>query len=417
MIRCKQVTREFVRAALVASFLMAGVPDGFAQETVRPEVGKPLQAAQDLMKGHKYKDALAKIREADGITGKTSYETYMIERMRASAATGAKENDTATKAYEAVIASGKAPAADQLKIIEALATNYYNARDFAAANKWGARYLKEGGTGGQIRTMMIQSYFQSGDFAASAKESLLDVEADEKAGRTPSEEKLQLLANSYLRQKNNNGYAATVEKMLNYYPKKSLWANVISNVQKKPGFSDRLALDVYRLQLATGNLSSTNDFMEMAQLALQGGFAAEGKKAIDDGFANGALGKGAEAERHKRLRALAETRVAEAQKLVAGGQEDADANAAKDGNALVVLGEKLVANGQAAKGVALMEAGIKKGSLRRPEDAKLHLGLAQIQAGQKSKGIQTLKTVQGTDGVADLARLWIIFSQKSNGQS
>ena len=61
-----------------------------------------------------------------------------------------------------------------------------------------------------------------------------------------------------------------------------------------------------------------------------------------------------------------------------------------------------------------MEAGIKKGGLRRPEDAKLHLGLAYIQAGQKAKGIQMLKTVQGTDGVADLARLWIIFSQRNN---
>lgn len=416
MIRFNMFTRAIVRAAVLASILVATLPNAYAQEKVRPEVGKPLQAAQDLMKANKFKDALAKVREADAVTAKTSYETYMIERMRASAATGAKENDTAIKAFEAVVASGKAPAADQIKIIEALATSYYNARDFASAVKWGGRYFKEGGTGGQVRTLMIQSYFQSGDFAASAKESLNDIEADERAGRTPSEEKLQLLANSYLRQKNNSGYAATVEKMLNYYPKKSLWANVISNVQKKPGFSDRLGLDVYRLQLATGNLASTTDYMEMAQLAIQAGSATEAKKAIDDGFANGALGKGAEADRHKRLRDLAEKRVAESQKLAISAQDETDANAAKDGNALVVLGEKLVASGQVARGIGLMESGIKKGGLRRPEDAKLHMGLAQIQLGQKAKGIQTLKSVQGTDGVADLARLWIIFSQK-NGKA
>ena len=156
--------------------------------------------------------------------------------------------------------------------------------------------------------------------------------------------------------------------------------------------------------------------MEMAQLAIQAGNAAEAKKAIDDGFANGALGKGAEADRHKRLRDLAEKRVAEAQKTAISAQDEADANAAKDGNAQLALGEKLVASGQTARGINLMEAGIKKGGLRRPEDAKLHLGLAQIQLGQKAKGIQTLKTVHGTDGVADLARLWIIFSQK-NGQA
>ncbi|MEO8101837.1 MAG: hypothetical protein ABI790_04885 [Betaproteobacteria bacterium] len=416
MNRSNLVTRAIVRTAMLASLLVTAIPNGHAQEKVRPEVGKPLQAAQDLMKANKFKDALARVREADAVSGKTPYETYMIERMRASAATGAKEGDTAIKAYEAVIASGKAPSSDQIKIIEALATSYYNVRDYASAVKWGARYFKEGGSGGQIRTLMIQSYFQSGDFAASARESLADVEADERAGRTPSEEKLQLLANSYLRQKNNVGYAATVEKLLNHYPKKSLWANVISSVQKKPGFSDRLALDVYRLQLATGNLSSTTDYMEMAQLSIQAGNAAEGKKAIDDGFAVGALGKGPEADRHKRLRDLAEKRVAEAQKTAIGLQDETEANAQKDGNALLVLGEKVVASGQTARGIALMEAGIRKGGLRRPEDAKLHLGLAQIQLGQKAKGIQTLKSVQGTDGVADLARLWIIFTQK-NGQS
>jgi hypothetical protein len=413
MIRSNLVTRTMVRIAVLASLLMAAIPNGHAQEKVRPEVGTPLQAAQDLMKANKYKEALAKIHDADGVAAKTPYENYMIERMRASAATGAKDGNTAIKAFEAVVASGKAPQADQLKIIEALATNYYNARDFPAAIKWGTRYFKEGGTSGQVRTLMIQSYFQNGDFAASAKESLLDIEADEKAGRIPSEEKLQLLANSYLRQKNNNGYTATIEKLLNYYPKKSLWANVIAGVQRKPGFSDRLALDVYRLQLATGNLTTTNDYMEMAQLAIQAGYASEAKKAIDDGFAAGALGKGAEADRHKRLRDLAEKRVAEAQKTAISAQDETDANAAKDGNAQVVIGEKLFAAGQTARGIGLMDAGIKKGGLRRPEDAKLHLGLAQIQLGQKAKGIQTLKTVHGTDGVADLARLWIIFTQKS----
>ncbi len=399
--------------AFAAALLIAALPAAYAQEKVRPEVGKPLQQAQEMLKGKRYKDALSKLREVDSVSGKTPNESFQIEWTRANAALGAGENDTAAKAFEAVISSGKAPANAQLSIIDTLVKLYANNKDYATALKWGNRYYKEGGTNPQIRTQMIQAHFLSGDFANAAKESLADVNADEKAGRTPSEEKLQLLANSYLRQKNNAGYSATIEKMLNYYPKKSLWANVISGVQRKPGFSDRLALDVYRLQLATGNLTSTNDFMEMAQLALQGGFAAEGKKIIDDGYANGSFGKGAEAERHKRLKDLAEKRLADAKKLAAGGQEEVEANAAKDGNALVTLGEKLVANGQAEKGIALMEAGIKKGNLRRPEDAKLHLGLAYIQAGQKSKGIQALKTVQGNDGVADLARLWVIFTQKS----
>ena len=402
-----------LRASLAFTVVVgaAAVSSAYAQEAVRPEIGKPLQAASALLKSNKFKDALAKIREVDSVPNKTANETYLIESMRGSAASGAGDNETIIKSFEAVIASGKAPAATQLKLIEALAGAHYRARDYAATNKWATRYLREGGGNSQIRTLLIQSYFQSGDFANSAKESLIDIQADEKAGRTPSEEKLQLLANSYLRQKNSNGYIATIEKLLNYYPKKSLWADVISRLQRKSGFSDRLALDVYRLQLATGNLTATNDYMEMSQLALQAGFPGEAKKVVDEGYANGALGKGTDVDRQKRLRDLVEKRVAENQKVVTGSADEAAGNAAKDGNALVNLGYNLFTSGQVAKGISLMEAGIKKGELKRPDDAKLRLGTALIQSGQKAKGAQVLKSVQGTDGAHDLANLWVIFAR------
>ncbi|MCY7389754.1 MAG: hypothetical protein LH481_17145 [Burkholderiales bacterium] len=401
------------RTALTLSVVVGStaLPSAFAQEAVRPEIGKPLQAASALVKTNKFKEALTKIREVDSVPNKTANETYLIESMRGSAASGAGENETIIKSFEAVVASGKAPAATQLKIVEALVGAHYRAKDYAATNKWATRYLREGGGNPQIRTLLIQSYFQAGDFTNAAKESLTDIQADEKAGRTPSEEKLQLLANSYLRQKNTNGYIATIEKLLNYYPKKSLWADVISRLQRKPGFSDRLALDVYRMQLATGNLTATNDYMEMSQLALQAGFPGEAKKIVDEGYANGALGKGAEVDRQKRLRDLVEKRVAENQKVISGGAEETAANKAKDGNALFNLGYNLFTSGQAAKGITLMEAGITKGDLKRFDDAKLRLGTALIMSGQKAKGVQVLKGVQGTDGTQDLANLWVLFAR------
>ena len=89
----------------------------------------------------------------------------------------------------------------------------------------------------------------------------------------------------------------------------------------------------------------------------------------------------------------------------------ADAAKARDGNALVQVGQVYVSMGQADKGVALIEQGIAKGGLRRPEDAKLRLGQAQLQAAQaKSKAAATLRSVQGSDGAADIARLWILLA-------
>ena len=411
MARSGLLVRTLTLCSIALSAFLLTLPAAYAQEGARAEVATPIKAAGDLLRANRFKEALSKLRDADSVPNKTPYEVYLIESTRGSAASGAGDNATAIRSFETVINSGKAPAATQLKMVEALAGAYYRAQDYASSIKWGMRYFREGGTNAQIRTLMIQAYFQSGDFANSARESLIDIQADEKAGRAPPEEKLQLLANSYLRQKNQNGYIATIEKLLNYYPRKSLWADIISRLQRKPGFSDRLSLDVYRLQLATGNLSSTSDFMEMTQLALQAGFSGEAKKIVDDGYSTGALGKGADVERQKRLRDLVEKKVAENKAMLAAGTEEAAARSAKDGSDLVALGYNVFSSGQTAKGISLMEEGIKKGKLKRPEDAKLHLGIALIQAGQKSKGVQVLKSVQGSDGASDLANLWAIYSR------
>ncbi|EGF30005.1 TPR repeat containing protein [Oxalobacteraceae bacterium IMCC9480] len=75
---------------------------------------------------------------------------------------------------------------------------------------------------------------------------------------------------------------------------------------------------------------------------------------------------------------------------------------------MVNVGFALVAAGQADKGLALIEGGIKKGNLKRLDDARLHLGVAYASAGKKDLAIKAFKSVQGTDGAADLARLWLV---------
>ena len=414
------MTRQhiFAASALVVALAAAfggngsmAVQSAQAQEAVRPEVGKPLQAAHDLMRTQKYKDAAAKVREADAVPNKTANEAFLVERMRGSIAAASGDYETAMRSFEAQINSGKLNAADQLKVVEALAGAAYRAKDYKKAGTWAARYIKDGGTNPQIRALATQSLYLGGDYAGAAKQLQDEFAADEKAGKAPSEERLQMLANCQLRMNDNAGYVNTIERLVTSYPKKQYWADLISRLRRKPGFSDRFALDVYRLQLATGNLASTSDYMEMSQLALQAGYAGEAKKVVDAGYAAGALGKGAEAERHKRLRDLTVKRLDEEKAGYA--QAEQAAMATKDGNGLVSLGYALAMNAQAEKGVQLIERGIAKGGLKRPEDAKLLLGQALAEAGQKQKAVQTLHTVRGNDGSADLARLWALLVSRS----
>ena len=405
--------RSKLAAAALALACLLPSPAAFAQaaaggNTVRPEVGKPLQAAEALYKSKKHKEALAKVAEADAVANKTPHENYVILRTKASIAAAAGDNETAAKSFEAALALGRSAPADQQKMIQAIAGLYYNAKDYAKAAQWASRYFKEGGTDPATRTLLVQSYFLLNDCASVSK---LVGDPSAEGSRKPSEQELQILANCFLKQKDSSGYVAAIEKLVAYYPKKEYWTDLLNRVQKKSGFSDRLSLDVFRLKLATGNVTTASDYMEMTQLAIQGGFPAEAKVILDKGYAANALGTGKDAERHKRLRDLTTKTLDEYTKGRAQAEKEAQAD--KAGNGLVTIGYNYVAEGAPQKGLAYMEEGIKKGGLKRPEDAKLLLGVAQLQSGSRARGLQTLKTVHGSDGPADLARLWILLGQRS----
>ena len=105
-------------------------------ETVRPEVGKPLQAAQSLIKSGKFRDALKRVDEAEAVSGRTAYENFVIERMRMAAASGAGDVETAARSFDVLSASGKVSAAEKIRMAESIAGTYYrgNAESEDAAN-------------------------------------------------------------------------------------------------------------------------------------------------------------------------------------------------------------------------------------------------------------------------------------------
>ncbi len=398
----------FFRSTVLAAAIAAASSFSTAlaqSDAVRAEVGKPLQAARDLVKAQKYKEALIKLREVDAVPNRTANENFLLEQMRASAATQAGDTEQAIKSMQALISSGRLSETEAARYSAGVASLFYRAKDYTSAASWAARALKVNPGDGATRTLMIQSYYLAGDFANASKEALADIQAAERAGQTPPEDKLQLLANVASRSGGDRAaYLIALERLVTYYPKREYWADLLRRIESKPSFSSRLALDLYRLKAATKTLTSANDIVEMAQLALQERQAAEAKQVLDQGFASGLLGKGAEAERQKRLLALATQKAASSQTDLATAEAEAASD--KDGGSLVRIGLAYTGLGNFDKGIALIQKGIAKGGMKRTDDANLHLGIALMRAGQKGRAAQAFKAVTGGDGAADLARLW-----------
>ena len=392
---------------MFAASALAQEPGAGAQ-TVRPEIGKPIQAAIELLKSKKGKEALAKVRDAQAVGDRTPYENYVLERVLGQSAAAAGEPSIAARAFENVATSPGSPEGERRQFLAAAASQYYLMKSYAKTAELAARYFRDGGTEKSVRTIYVQALYLGNDFASAAKELMKDLEAEEQAGRAPTEEQLQLLANSCSQIKDAACYGKAMEMLVAHYPKRDYWLSVIYSIATRPGFSERLALDVARIKIETGTMRSADEFLDAAQLALQDGFPMEAVRIIDKGYASGVLGTGPEAARHKRLKDMAAKNLAEDKKALARGDES-QSGAGKDGRALFNEGFNYVLLGRPEQGLALMEKGIRDAkAFRRLEHAKLQLGYAYHLAGQNQKAVQVLKTVQGTDGAAALARLWAI---------
>lgn len=385
--------------ALVAAFTFGTA----LAQGMRAEIGKPLQQAGEYIKAGKGKEALAKVREAEAVPNRSPSEQLLIDRMKAAAAQRAGDMATAVQALEAI--HPKTSGAEAGQIAEQIASAYAQLKNVSKASEWVAKAQQAGHNTATLK--QLQSYLQgaSGDYAAIARDAAAAVAAAEQSSGRPAEADLLRLADAQQRTGQAGAQVATLEKLLTLYPKKDYWNAYLSRLPRKPNFADRFGLDVLRLKLATGNLTRAEEYMEMAQMAMQIGLPAEGLQIVDKGLAAKVLGTGAEADRHKRLRDLAVKKTEEAKASIAA--QATEAAAQKSGDDLVRVGYAYVSLGEADKGIAMIEQGIAKGGLKRPEDAKLRLGMAQLSR-NKAKAQQTLRSVGGSDGAADIARLWVI---------
>lgn len=376
--------------------------------TLRAEVAKPLVAAQEAIKAGKYADALARIGEAEAIADQTPYERYIVLRLKAPAAFGSGDQAGALAAFEQAIASPLMPASEKPPIVETTVKLALQLKQYDKAAVLMKGYLAEGGTSAEIGRLYPQVLSVVGDHAGVIKVLLPVLAADDAAKRVTPEATLRLLAGSQSETKDMTGYLATLEKLAGTTGKPDYWGELINRTVRREGFAqERLMLDVYRLRQAVGIELLADEVGDMAFRANQAGLPAEAQKLLDAGYTSGLLGKGANAAADQKLRESA-TKAANQDRASAADSEAA-AMKGKDGNAAYGLGLALSATGAHDRALALMNHGVTKGGLRRPDDAQLHLGMAQWRAGKIDEAKASFAAAKGSDGGADLARLWTLY--------
>lgn len=375
--------------------------------SVRPEVYKLIDpnAVKQLMDAKNYAEVKNRITQAEAIPNLTPFEQYAITRMKVSLAAATNNDADLVPALQSAIDSGFLSPQEKDNFLVSLGTTYYNQHNWPKAIEVFRRYQKEGSDPSKVTSYLIRAEYLNNDFAGAKNDLVPYLAAMQKAGKTPSEEDLKLLASSANKTKDEATYSQALDQMIMYYPNDDYWTDAISRgVLRKPGYNGQLNdINVYRLEFNAVQKMTPDAYTDFATLLLQEGFPTEAKKVMDAGFANGVLTDA----KARQLRDKATKAAADDAKTIASGESKAAAS--KNGAGLVNLGWAYVTMGQYDKGIGFIKQGIAKGGLKQPDEAKLRLGIAQFRAGHKDEAISTLQDVKAGGGLSDLARHWIIL--------
>ncbi len=400
-------------AALIAAAGLAPATALSAEgkQTNSAKLGKPLKEAHDDLNAKKYADAIAKLREAEGIAGKTAYDQHLINDMLGFAYARTQNYAEAARAWEAELDDGFTPQTEVPTRVRQLAEANYQIKNYDKAIEFGTRAIKGGFADEELRTLVGQAYYLKGDWKGTLRfeEGLVDTQV--KNGQTPKSESLQLLLSACVKLNDSPCETRALEKVVTYYPKPDYWYQLLYTMRQQTSGNDANTLQTYRLMSEVDVLRSPDDYTEMAQLALEAGSPGEAQRVLEKGLAKGVFTDARARAKNQRLLETAKKTAAADQASLQRIEKEADA--APTGAKNAGLGLAYFGYGQYDKAAEAISKGLAKGGLRNETEARLLLGIAQLKAGHKEEATKAFHEVKGDPSLERLASLWSLHAKQA----
>jgi tetratricopeptide (TPR) repeat protein len=169
--------------------------------------------------------------------------------------------------------------------------------------------------------------------------------------------------------------------------------------------TDNQMLNVMRLAMHVDAMSNSDQYSEMATLAMNAGLPGEAEAALDKGLSKQVFKEGRVADARRRLE---EAKASAATDKASLAKQEVSAKANAQGNADVKLGAAYLSYGEPAKAIEAITRGIGKGGVRNPDEAGILLGIAHLRVGNKEEAAKAFQTVNKDPKLAQIARLWLL---------
>lgn len=364
--------------------------------------------ANDLATASKVLDGMI---ASGGKKALNSYELANVYNLYAFIHYSREDYKSALKAYENVVAQADIPLAMEINTRYTIAQLYFVQEDWKkginALLQW-FDMTESPNSGAYV--LLAQGYYQLKDY----DKALLNVDkaismhnekqaAKPAAERKPPKEQWYNLARFLYFEKNDIGKTVEIlEILLQYYPKKDYWVQLSHMYGEQKKESEQLsAMETAYVQ---GMLDKGTEQVTMAYLYLNGDVPYKAAKVMDKGLKDGSIeGK----SKNWEIAGSAWRQAQEVDKSIPAMEKAASKS--ETGELYARLGNIYLDGDQNKKAITAINKGLSRGGVKRPDTARLILGMAYFNTKQYDKARDSFKAAARDERSRKYASQWMKY--------
>jgi tetratricopeptide (TPR) repeat protein len=251
-----------------------------------------------------------------------------------------------------------------------------------------------------------QAQYLSGDYKSAAASMAQALERARKAGKPVVESWLQVQLSSHGQLRDVAGVLSTLKELAVAFPKKKNLQDLFTQWKHEKS-DDRNLLNLYRLMFELQLLQNAEDYLRLAQLAVDMGLPGEAIQVLERGKADKKFTDEVDQEHARRQLQAARTAAVADRKTLASLEESTQSNSGEDE---VQRGVALASYQQYDEAVAALERGIAKGGIKRPDQANLSLGQTLVKLNRPAEAQAAFEKVEKSSPLSVVAQLWRIYT-------
>lgn len=373
---------------------------------LRNKVYEKLSEAQAAAEAKDYATAsqlLDAMIAGEGKSELNSYELANVYNLYAFLRYSAEDYNGALDYYNKVVSQPDIPLAMEINTKFTIAQLYFVQEQWQkgidALLAWFDLTDKPNAT---AYVLLAQGYYQIKEYDLALENVETAIGMYENEGKLPKEQWYNLARFLYFDKGDNDKALETIKTLLTYYPNKQYWVQASHLYGEKKDDARQLAM--METAYVQGMLDKSTDLVTMAYLYLNAEVPYSAAKVMDKGLKDEIV------EDKSKNYELAGTAWRQAQERAkAIPMMEKAASSAEDGELYARLGNIYLDGDEFEKAVEAIDKGLKRGGVKRPDQAQLVLGMAHFNLGNYEAARKAFRAASKDDRSKTYAQQWLKY--------